>query len=305
VLISLVIPVFNEVDSLAALHRELSEVAARCDDDFEFIFIDDGSSDGSWSVVRSLSDEDARVRGVRFRRNFGKAAALMAGFQTAHGELVFTMDADLQDDPHEIPHFLAAIEQGFDVVSGWKQIRHDPWHKVFPSHVFNKLVSWMTGVVLHDHNCGIKCYRREVVSELNLYGGMYRFAMVLAAARGFKVGEIVVHHRARQFGISKYGPTRFLKGLLDLVTVWFRTKFGDRPQHVFGTTAAIVALVGLVGLVCGYPWFAVGTFVLAGQLFATGLVAEMLSAQNAARTELFEISERVGAATANRVEAHE
>ena len=197
-MLSIVIPVFNEAESLEALHRELGEVAAAQGYELEIIFVDDGSRDGSWEVIRRLAAADPRVRGIRFRRNFGKAAALSAGFAEARGELVMTLDADLQDDPHEIPRFLAEMEKDLDVVSGWKKVRHDPWHKVLPSRVFNWLVSWLTGVRLHDHNCGMKCYRREVLDEVRLYGELHRFVPVLAAGRGFRVGEMVIHHRPRQ-----------------------------------------------------------------------------------------------------------
>src|SRR5689334_9867397 len=200
-LLSAVIPVFNEEESLAALHAELVEVAVADGYDLEIIFIDDGSKDGSWQTIERLAREDSRVRGIRFRRNFGKAAGLSAGFEEARGEFVFTLDADLQDDPHEIPRFLEAMnEQGLDVVSGWKKKRLDPWHKVGPSRVFNWLVGVLTGVRLHDHNCGFKCYRREIFNEVRLYGELHRFVPVLAAARGWKVGEIVINHRARKFG---------------------------------------------------------------------------------------------------------
>ena len=185
--------------------------------------------------IEQLAAADPRVRGIRFRRNFGKAAALSAGFDAARGELVVTLDADLQDDPREIPRFLAEIDKGLDCVSGWKQVRHDPWHKVGPSRVFNWLVGVLTGVKLHDHNCGFKCYRREIFDEVRLYGELHRFVPVLAAARGWKVGEIVVNHRARKFGRSKYGVTRIVKGFLDLLTVYFLTGFEQRPQHLLGT----------------------------------------------------------------------
>ena len=204
-MLSIVIPVYNEAESLAELHREIGEVAAANGYELDVIFVDDGSRDDSWKIIRRLAAEDSRVRGIRFRRNFGKAAALTAGFAAARGELVMTLDADLQDDPHEIPRFLAAMQNNLDVVSGWKQVRHDPWHKVLPSRVFNGMVSWLTGVQLHDHNCGMKCYRREVFGEVRLYGELHRFVPVLAAARGFRVGEIVIKHRARKFGQSKYG----------------------------------------------------------------------------------------------------
>ncbi len=247
-MLSIVIPVFNERESLELLHQELDEVARAGDYDLEIIFIDDGSKDGSWSVIRRLAAQDSRVRGIRFRRNFGKAAALSAGFRAVRGELVMTLDADLQDDPHEIPRFLAAMSEELDVVSGWKQVRHDPWHKVYPSRAFNALVSWMTGVRLHDHNCGMKCYRRSVLGEVRLYGELHRFVPVLAAARGFSVGEIAIHHRPRKFGQSKYGVRRIMKGFLDLLTVKFLTGFGQRPQHVLGTIGVISFTLGFLGM---------------------------------------------------------
>jgi glycosyltransferase involved in cell wall biosynthesis len=204
-MLSIVIPVYNEAQSLEALHRELRAVAAANGYELDVIFIDDGSVDSSWETIRRLASTDSQVRGIRFRRNFGKAAALSAGFAQVRGEMVMTLDADLQDDPQEIPRFLAAMQANLDVVSGWKEIRHDPWHKVLPSRVFNRMVSGLTGVQLHDHNCGMKCYRREVLSEVRLYGELHRFVPVLAAGRGFRVGEIAIQHRARQFGQSSSG----------------------------------------------------------------------------------------------------
>ncbi|MCA9208878.1 MAG: glycosyltransferase family 2 protein, partial [Planctomycetales bacterium] len=248
-MLSTVIPVYNEVESVRLLHGELSDVASQHGYELDIVFVDDGSSDGSWDVIEQLSREDGRVRGIRFRRNFGKAAALSAGFAAARGELVLTLDADLQDNPKEIPRFLAAMDSGLDVVSGWKRTRHDPWHKVGPSRVFNWLVGRMTGVKLHDHNCGFKCYRREIFEEVRLYGELHRFVPVLAAARGWKVGEIEVDHRARQFGRSKYGVRRFIKGFLDLLTVYFLTGFGQRPQHLLGSIGLLSFLAGGAGLV--------------------------------------------------------
>ncbi|MEJ7637084.1 MAG: glycosyltransferase family 2 protein [Singulisphaera sp.] len=230
---SIVIPLFNEGESLRTLHGELDRVfsdGAR--GPVEFLFIDDGSRDDSWSVVRGLAEGDPRVRGIRLRRNFGKAAALTAGFRAARGGIVFTLDGDLQDDPAEIPRFLERLDQGLDVVSGWKRMRHDPWHKVGPSRVFNWMVSRLTGCELHDHNCGFKAYRREVLDEVDIYGELHRFVPVLAHARGFRVGELVVNHRARRFGASKYGVTRLIKGLLDLLTVRFRpVRPASAPRH--------------------------------------------------------------------------
>ena len=246
--LSLVIPLYNEAESLEQLHREICGVAQENQYDLEIIFVDDGSTDQSWSIIEKLAAEDSRVSGIQFRRNFGKAAALQAGFNAVKGDFVMTLDADLQDDPKEIPDFLRQMEDHkLDVVSGWKQRRHDPWHKVFPSRIFNGMVSYMTGVKLHDHNCGMKCYRREVLSEVALYGERHRFIPVLAAARGFKVGEKVVAHRSRQFGQSKYGFARFAKGFLDMLTVWFQTRYGQRPQHFLGTVGLIIIALGIVG----------------------------------------------------------
>ena len=230
-MLSTVVPVYNEAESLEALYRELDEVARAEGYQLDLIFVDDGSTDGSWNIIARLAETDPRVRGFRFRRNFGKAAALSAGFNAARGELVMTLDADLQDDPHEIPRFLAMTGQKLDVVSGWKQVRHDPWHKVWPSRVFNWMVSQLTGVHLHDHNCGMKCYRREIFREVRLYGELHRFVPVLAHARGFRVGEIAIKHRPRKFGHSKYGVRRFIKGFLDLLTVKFLPHHGQKARN--------------------------------------------------------------------------
>lgn len=247
-LLSLVVPVFNERESLAPLHAEIAAAVSELDARIEILFVDDGSRDGSWEVIRELAHADDRVRGLRFRRNFGKAAALEAGFQRVRGGIVMTLDADLQDDPREIPNFLAAVRGGLDVVSGWKKVRLDPWHKVFPSRVFNRLVGWVTGVHLHDHNCGFKAYRADVLREIHLYGEMHRFVPILAASRGFTVGELVIHHRPRKYGRSKYRWQRFVKGFLDLFTVQFLTKFGRRPQHLLGSYGLVFGGLGALGL---------------------------------------------------------
>ena len=247
-MLSIVIPVLNEVDSLRPLHAELAEVARQQSYELDIVFVDDGSTDGSWLAIQALSSEDPRVRGIRLRRNFGKAAALNAGVDIARGALIVTLDADLQDDPLEIPKFLSAIELDLDVVSGWKKVRHDPWHKVFCSRVFNWMVSWLTGVHLHDHNCGFKCYRREVFDEVRLYGELHRFVPVLAGSHGFRIGELVVHHRPREHGRSKYGVSRIPGAFLDLLTVKFLTGFSQRPQHLMGTLGLIFFAIGGVGL---------------------------------------------------------
>ncbi|MBN2023901.1 MAG: glycosyltransferase family 2 protein [Pirellulales bacterium] len=313
-MLSIVVPVFNEAESLDALHAELAEVAAAQGYKLDVVFVDDGSTDGSWDVLRRLAEADPRVKALRFRRNFGKAAALSAGFATARGELVMTLDADLQDDPREIPRFLAEMTKGLDVVSGYKQVRHDPWHKVWPSRVFNWMVSRLTGVVLHDHNCGMKCYRREIFEEVHLYGELHRFVPVLAAARGYRVGELVIQHRPRKFGRSKYGVTRIVKGFLDLLTVKFLTGFGQRPQHVLGTLGLGSFLLGLVGLVylAGY-WlvaqlapdlgltplhqrpaviYSVGLLLLGGQLMSIGFLGELILAYHRHDVRTYSIAER-------------
>ncbi len=329
-MLSVVIPVFNEEESLEKLHEELGEVAQPHGYELDVIFVDDGSTDGSWAVIQRLAEADPQVRGIRFRRNFGKAAALSAGFANARGELVMTLDADLQDDPHEIPHFLAQMENDLDVVSGWKKVRHDPWHKVIPSRVFNWMVGRLTGVRLHDHNCGMKCYRREVFEEVRLYGELHRFVPVLAAARGFRVGEVVIQHRPRQYGRSKYGLFRFVKGFLDLLTVKFLTGFGQRPQHVLGTLGLGSFLLGVLGLTwlagC-WVWsrvsawaglivipegktlqqmlfhmrdhptaalYSVALLLLGGQLMSMGFLGELIIAYQQREMSTYSIAERTG-----------
>ncbi|TWT42708.1 glycosyltransferase family 2 protein [Botrimarina hoheduenensis] len=246
--VSVVIPLLNEASSLVELHRELNAIAEASDYALQTIFVDDGSTDASWEVIQSLAAQDPTVEAIRLRRNFGKAAALDAGFCAACAPIVVTMDADGQDDPAEVPRLLAKIDEGNDVVSGWKIDRKDPWHKRWPSLVFNALVSWLTGVRLHDHNCGLKAYRLEAVEQLRLYGELHRFIPVLAAAQGFRIGEVAVHHRAREFGKSKYGATRLIKGLLDLMTVKFLTGYGDRPQHALGSVGLLAFGAGCLGL---------------------------------------------------------
>lgn len=312
---SAVIPVFNEEQSLATLHAELRQVAEANGWRLEIIFVDDGSRDGSWAIIEQLSAADSFTSGIRFRRNFGKAAALSAGFERASGELVFTLDADLQDDPKELPRFVQALEQEHDVVSGWKAVRHDPWHKTLPSRVFNRLVGWTTGVKLHDHNCGFKAYRREVLQEIRLYGELHRFVPVLAAAKGFRVSEIAVEHRARRFGKSKYGFERFLKGLLDLMTVFFLTGYGSRPQHLLGGVGLTSFVLGTIGMLylavywllrefAGFAeqWdplhqrplvlYALGAMLLGAQLLSMGFIAELITAQHAKTNRTYSIRQQ-------------
>jgi dolichol-phosphate mannosyltransferase len=254
-MLSVVIPVFNEDACLEPLWDELCRVAATHNYQLEILFVDDGSTDRSWSAIRSLTDRDGKVRGIRLRRNFGKAEALSAGFAAARGQAVITMDADGQDDPADIPKFLDKMAEGYDVVSGWKRVRRDPWSRVAGSRVFNWLVGRLTGVHLHDHNCGYKCCRREILHEFRLYGELHRFIPVMAAARGFRVGEVVVNHRPRTHGKSKYGVRRIPKGLLDLMTVKFVTGFGRRPQHLLGMVGLVGFALGSVGICLLVAWW--------------------------------------------------
>lgn len=293
-LVTFVIPVKDEQETVATLCAEIVEVAGREGLDYELIFVDDGSTDGSWAEIERLARADRRIRAVRLRRNFGKAAALSTGFAAAKGELIFTLDADLQDDPHEIPRFLRLIEGGNDFVSGWKRNRHDPWHKVYPSRVFNRMIGWLTGLHLHDNVCGFKCFRAEVAREVELYGEMHRFFAVRAFARGFKVAETEVNHRPRTHGRSKYGASRFLKGFLDLLTVWFTIRFGRRPMHLLGGTGVLVVVLGL-GIAVASHWVSgLICIVLGLQFLAFGLVAEHRLASDRAKRESYGVAERIG-----------
>jgi glycosyltransferase involved in cell wall biosynthesis len=309
-MISVVIPLYNEAESLDVLLDELDRVFADpALGPAEFVFVDDGSRDRSWAVVRAMAARDPRVRAIRFRRNFGKSAALTAGFQAVRGDLVFTLDGDLQDDPAEIPRFLRKLDEGLDVVSGWKRRRLDPWHKVYPSRVFNAMVSGLTGCQLHDHNCGFKVYRRAVLDEVGIYGELHRFVPVLAHSKGFRVGEIEVNHRARKFGASKYGFSRFVKGLLDLATVRFLTRFNQRPLHVLGGLGLALLTLGGLGLlylaviwVLGYrpigdrPLLIYSATLLGvgTQLMSLGILAELVTSYNLQANDTYSIAETVG-----------
>ena len=310
--LSIVVPVFNESESLRELTTEIIQSCESATVPFELIFVDDGSTDTSWDVITQTADSDDRVTGIRFRRNFGKAAALTAGMRSATGDYIMMMDADLQDDPAEIPKFIAQLESGFDVVNGWKQRRLDPWHKVYPSKVFNWMIGRLTGLWLHDHNCGLKLFRRQVPAEVRIYGELHRFIPVLAHARGFKVTELPVHHRERQFGHSKYGVRRFLRGFLDLLTVKFLTGFGTRPQHLMGGIGVFLFGLGSLGLttltviwlltqLAGFGFgpignrpllhYSVAALLLGGQIVSLGLVAELLVAYTGRDADSFSIAE--------------
>jgi dolichol-phosphate mannosyltransferase len=315
--ITILIPVLNEVDSLEQLHQEICEVAAANEYDIEVVFVDDGSDDGSWYVMNKIARDDSRVQCIKFRTNFGKAAAIQAGVEAATGEYVVTMDGDLQDDPAEIPNLLRALEDGYDVVSGWKKKRNDPITKRWPSKVFNWLVSFLSGVKLNDHNCGLKMYRRELFNDFKLYGERHRFIPVLAASKGWKVTEAVVNHRARTNGVSKYNWRRLPKGFLDLFTITFITSFNERPQHLLGGIGLASFSLGALGIaymtaywmlrMMFFPdWlpvsqrpmllYSVAAMLFGGQLLSIGVLAELFLSNSRENSDArnYSIAEHVG-----------
>lgn len=243
--ISIVIPLLNEQDSLEELYQQISATLSETDKSWEIVFVDDGSRDRSFQILNDLHEQDPRVKIIQFRRNGGKAVALSEGFQHAAGEYVITMDADLQDDPAEIPNLIARLEEGYDLVSGWKKKRYDPISKTLPSKLFNWTVSKMAGVRLHDFNCGLKAYRNDVTQTVKLYGHLHRFIPVLAHQEGFRVTEIPVQHHPRKYGQTKYGASRLVSGFLDFLTVAFLAKFKRRPLHLFGFAGLTAFLAGL------------------------------------------------------------
>lgn len=299
--ISVVIPLFNEVESLPELYRWIREVMDRNRFSYELLFIDDGSNDGSWQWIEQQSAIDPNVKGVRFRRNYGKSAALHTGFDAARGDVVITMDADLQDSPEEIPGLLQMVkEEGYDLVSGWKKKRYDnTFAKNIPSRIYNATARRFTGVKLHDMNCGLKAYRREVVKSIEVYGEMHRYIPVIAMWAGFtRIGEKVVVHQKRKFGVTKFGLSRFIFGYLDLMSILFISKFGKRPMHLFGTLGSLMFLLGflsalwlgayklyhlfngvLTGRVTESPYFyiALTLMIIGTQLFLTGFIGELVS----------------------------
>lgn len=291
--LSIILPVYNEVESIPVLHGKLTAAVAPLELDYEIIYVDDGSTDGSTQAMLDLQRADSRVIVAVQRRNFGKSMALMAGFALARGRVLVTMDADLQDEPAEIPRFLAQIEAGYDVVSGWKQERQDPISKRLPSWVANRMTSLLTGVHLRDMNSGFKAYRADVVRRIYIYGDLHRYIPVLAHYAGFRVTEIPVTHHPRRFGRSKYGAGRFLRGGLDLVTVVFLNEYGRRPLHLFGGVGGLLLLVGfLINLSLTIQWFngirplserplltlGVLLMLMGVQLITLGLLAELIVA---------------------------
>lgn len=293
--LSIVVPLLNEEESLPELVAQIKEVANTHNLSFEVILVDDGSKDGSWQVIEQLAKENPRIRGIKFRRNYGKSAALNEGFNLAKGEVVVTMDADLQDNPGELPALYKMItEQGFDMVSGWKKKRYDPLTKKIPSRFFNGVMRMMSGIKLHDFNCGLKAYKKQLVKSIEVYGEMHRFIPVIARQAGFsKIGEKVVEHRARQYGKSKFGFERFLNGFLDMLSIMFVSRFGKRPMHLFGLMGTLMFFIGFIILVylviskfffhvygmTDRPlfYFALITVILGTQLFLTGFIAELVA----------------------------
>lgn len=307
--ISVVIPLLNEEESLRELATKLHEVLAPMTDGaYQVLFIDDGSTDGSYTVLQALNKENQRFQAIRFRRNYGKSAALAVGFARAEGDIVFTMDADLQDDPNELPALAAKIHEGYDLVSGWKKKRYDPWHKTMPSKLFNAVTSAMSGIKLHDFNCGLKAYRREVVKTLQVYGDMHRYLPALAHWEGFRVTEMPVLHHARKFGYSKFGVSRFVSGFLDLLTVLATTRYIKRPLHLFGTIGVMLGLLGFgiesyltLGWFLGttslsnrpLSWLGMLLIIVGVQLVSMGLLGEMIVKNTARGIDQYSIREEM------------
>ncbi|MGB9665525.1 MAG: glycosyltransferase family 2 protein [Ignavibacteria bacterium] len=302
--VSIVIPAYNEEDSLRPLAVELRKVFNEMKDyEFEIIIVDDGSNDNSLKVLNEIRREDDRFKIISFQKNYGKSAALSVGFKYATGDLIITMDADLQDDPQEIPNLIKKIHEGYDLVSGWKKIRFDPFIKKYSSRIFNFVTALLTGIKIHDFNCGLKIYRKEVAQSIKVYGEMHRYLPVLAHWNGFKVGEIIVRHHPRRYGKTKFGASRFLKGFLDLITILFTTRYLRRPLHFFGTIGFLLFLLGFgIDFYLAIEWAFYGQYLtnrpmlwlgillilLGVQTIAIGLIGEMI-AHHAQRVEDYHI----------------
>ena len=311
--ISVIVPLYNEEESLPELTAWIERVMKAHGFSYEIIFVNDGSTDRSWQVIEELSRQSAAVKGIKFRRNYGKSPALFCGFERAQGDVVITMDADLQDSPDEIPELYRMITRdGYDLVSGWKKKRYDPLSKTIPTKLFNATARKVSGIKLHDFNCGLKAYRREVVKSIEVYGDMHRYMPYLAKTAGYtRIGEKVVHHRARKYGKTKFGLDRFVNGYLDLITLWFFSKFGVKPMHFFGLLGSLMFFIGFVAVVVvgvtklynlyhGYPYrlvtdspyfyLALTSMILGTQLFLTGFVGELIS-RNAPERNQYQVSE--------------
>lgn len=314
--ISVIVPLYNEAESLPELEEWIARVMKEHGFTYEILFINDGSTDNSWRVIEELKAKNDAVRGVSFRRNYGKSPALQTGFERAKGDVVITMDADLQDSPDEIPELYRMIkDDGYDLVSGWKQKRYDPISKTVPTKLFNATARRVSGIHnLHDFNCGLKAYRHEVIEHIEVYGDMHRYIPYLAKNAGFsRIGEKVVQHQARKYGKSKFGLSRFVNGYLDLITLWFMSKFGAKPMHFFGFLGSLMFIIGLIAviivggmklynmysghsyrLVTESPYFylALTSMILGVQLFLAGFVGELIS-RNAAERNHYEISKEI------------
>lgn len=307
--ISIVIPAHNEEENLDKLRADLVRELEALGKTFEVILIDDGSIDSTYQKIAGFSREDRRFKGIRMRKNVGKANALAAGFEAACGEIVFTLDADNQDDPAEIPRFLEKMDEGYDLVSGWKRVRHDPSQRVIASRVFNGAIRVISGVPLHDFNCGFKSYRLEVVKGISLYGEWHRFIPVLASHQGFRVAEVEVRHHPRVHGKSRYGWERYFRGFADLLTILFLSQYSERPAHLFGGIGFVLGGIGFVislflsilhftqGTIEGrYPMLSLGVLlmILGAQFFFTGLIAELFVSRNPPQRYRTAIAERAG-----------
>lgn len=313
--VSIVIPLYNEEESLQELHRWIDETLKSHQLSFEIVFVDDGSTDGSWAVLQHLAQADSRVKVIKFRRNHGKSAGLNVGFAAAQGDVVITMDADLQDSPEEIPPLYEMItKQGYDLVSGWKKKRYDPISKTIPTKFYNWTTRRMSGIKLHDFNCGLKAYRLEVVQNIDVHGEMHRYIPVLAKSAGFKnIGEKVVQHQKRKYGKTKFGLSRFINGPLDLITLSFVSKFSKRPMHFFGLLGTLMFILGMgVALYLGveklvamqmglkerlvtdkpYFFIALSSMIIGSQLFLTGFIAELI-ARNSNRNPDYTVAEKL------------
>jgi glycosyltransferase involved in cell wall biosynthesis len=304
--ISVVIPLYNEAESLLELHAWIAKVMKTNDFSYELIFVDDGSTDNSWEIIAQLAQQNPEVKGIRFGRNYGKSPALQYGFQKASGDVVITMDADLQDSPDEIPELYRMItEDKFDLVSGWKKKRHDPLSKTIPTKLFNATARLFSGIKLHDFNCGLKAYRKNVVKNIEIYNDMHRWIPYLAKNAGFtRIGEKQVKHQARKYGTSKFGFRRFFNGYLDLFTLWFLSKFGKKPMHFFGLLGSLIFFLGFISILItsgiklyclhkGIPaplitntpyfYFALVSMIIGTQLFLAGFLGELITRNSAER----------------------
>lgn len=314
--ISVIVPLYNEAESLPELEQWIARVMDEHTFSYEIIFVNDGSTDSSWEVIKGLAEKNPSVKGVCFRRNYGKSPALNTGFVRAKGDVVITMDADLQDSPDEIPELYRMItEDGYDLVSGWKQKRYDPLSKTIPTKLFNATARRVSGIKnLHDFNCGLKAYRNKVIKHIEVYGDMHRYIPYLAKNAGFsKIGEKVVHHQARKYGTTKFGLDRFVNGYLDLGTLWFTNKFGVKPMHFFGLLGSLMFFVGLLAVIAvgalkiyhmhtgasytqvtdsPYFFIALVTMILGTQLFLTGFLGELI-VRNSPRRNDYEIEEEI------------